>query len=94
MNFEMELNMRNEETIKADFDYALLMIRGGYATIQQAARICGLPQAALQAYVDGAVPPLPPAQARRARLPSFWEQESAEPVRESVVASSPITQER
>jgi hypothetical protein len=90
----MELNMRNEQTIKADFDYALLMIRGGYATIQQAAQICGLPQAALQAYVDGAVPPLSPAHARRARLPSFWEQQSAEPASESMAPSGPVTQAR
>ena len=66
--------MRNDTTIDGDFDYALRMIRGGYATVPQAAQICGIPVAALQAYVEGAVPPLNPAQARRVLLPSLWDQ--------------------
>ena len=66
--------MANDATVKADFEYAWRMVRGGYATIPQAAQICGLPLAALKAYVEGAVPPLSPAHARRALMPSFWEQ--------------------
>jgi hypothetical protein len=66
--------MPSLQTIKADFDYALRMIRGGYATVAQAAQICGIPPAALQAYVEGAVPPLSQSVARRAFLPSYSEE--------------------
>ena len=44
--------MQNDGTIKADFELAFRMVRGGYATIQQASQICGIPVAALQAYVQ------------------------------------------
>ena len=70
---KQESDMRNDITIDGDFEYALRMIRGGYATVPQAAQICGIPVTALQAYVEGAVPPLNPAHARRALLPNSWE---------------------
>jgi hypothetical protein len=39
----------NEGTFDADIDYALRMVRSGCASVEQAARTCGVPVAVLQA---------------------------------------------
>ena len=44
--------MRNDNTIQADLEYALRMVRGGFATVQQAAQACGVPVAVLQRSIE------------------------------------------
>jgi hypothetical protein len=41
------MNMLNE-TFNSDIDYALRMIRSGCATVEQAARTCGIPVTVLK----------------------------------------------
>jgi len=43
------------ETFNSDIDYALRMIRSGCATVEQAARTCGIPAAVLKARLASAV---------------------------------------
>jgi hypothetical protein len=43
----------NEGTFDADIDYALRMVRSGCASVEQAARTCGIPVAVLKARLAG-----------------------------------------
>ena len=46
----------NESTFDADIDYALRMVRTGCASVEQAARTCGIPVAILKARLGGGAP--------------------------------------
>jgi hypothetical protein len=52
----------NESTFDADIDYALRMVRTGCASVEQAARTCGIPVALLKARLGGGTPPNSVAQ--------------------------------
>jgi hypothetical protein len=58
--------MPNENTFDADIDYALRMIREGCATVEQAARTCGIPVRILQSRLKS-ITPGSPAQAKTSR---------------------------
>ena len=49
--------MRNDNTIEVEFDYAERMVRTGFATAAEAARICGIPLADLQSRLHSAARP-------------------------------------
>jgi hypothetical protein len=49
------MNMLNE-TFNSDIDYALRMIRSGCATVEQAARTCGIPAEVLKTRLASATP--------------------------------------
>jgi hypothetical protein len=52
----------NESTFDADIDYALRMVRAGCASVEQAARTCGVPVAILHARIAASTRSNAPAQ--------------------------------
>jgi hypothetical protein len=65
----VETNMLNA-TFNSDVDYALRMIRSGCATVEQAARTCGIPVAILKTRLASAASSAS-TQASTRRLRSF-----------------------
>jgi hypothetical protein len=65
----VETNMLNA-TFNSDVDYALRMIRSGCATVEQAARTCGIPVAILKTRLASAASSAS-TQAGTRRLKSF-----------------------
>jgi hypothetical protein len=51
----------NDGTFDADIDYAVRMVRSGCASVEQAARTCGIPVSTLKARLAVSPPPRTPA---------------------------------
>ena len=64
--------MRNDSVLEIEFEYAVRMVRAGFAPAPVAAQICGIPLPALETRLDEAER-TSSVDVRPSALKGFWE---------------------